>query len=163
MLSIKKSAQTKKPVRVIRGYKLPSKYAPVEGYRYDGLYVVEKAWMAKGLTKGLLVCRYAFRRLEGQGELQERSEEEMVEADEDQQDATKTEEPEKVCSFVKNEVVTSEKKKKRTRGGEVESVALKQVEDIKEDVVEDTDAPIRKRARKFVGVVLSTVRKALVA
>ncbi|EEB96839.1 hypothetical protein MPER_03950, partial [Moniliophthora perniciosa FA553] len=34
------SSETKKPVRVIRGYKLDSKYAPYEGY--DGLYVVEK-------------------------------------------------------------------------------------------------------------------------
>ncbi|KZT02748.1 uncharacterized protein LAESUDRAFT_738628 [Laetiporus sulphureus 93-53] len=36
------SCQTKKPVRVIRGYKLNSPYAPSEGYRYDGLYTVEK-------------------------------------------------------------------------------------------------------------------------
>jgi E3 ubiquitin-protein ligase UHRF1 len=56
-------------VRVIRGYKLPSPYAPLEGYRYDGLYIVEKAWMGKGLTKGLMVCRYAFKRVPGQPEL----------------------------------------------------------------------------------------------
>ena len=37
-----KSSETKKPVRVIRGFKSTSKYAPTEGYRYDGLYVVEK-------------------------------------------------------------------------------------------------------------------------
>jgi E3 ubiquitin-protein ligase UHRF1 len=67
--AIKRSAETKKPVRVIRGYKLPSPYAPVEGYRYDGLYIVEKAWMGKGLTKGLKVCRYAFKRVEGQPDL----------------------------------------------------------------------------------------------
>lgn len=35
------SAQTKKPVRVVRGYKSSSDFAPVEGYRYDGLYTVE--------------------------------------------------------------------------------------------------------------------------
>jgi len=67
--AIKRSAETKKPIRVIRGYKLPSPYAPVEGYRYDGLYIVEKAWMGKGLTKGLKVCRYAFKRVEGQPDL----------------------------------------------------------------------------------------------
>lgn len=79
--AIKRSAQTKKPVRVIRGYKLPSPYAPVEGYRYDGLYVVEKAWMAKGLTKGLKVCRYAFKRMDGQPPLPERDlEKELQEA-----------------------------------------------------------------------------------
>lgn len=37
------SSQTKKPIRVVRGYKLHSEYAPVEGYRYDGLYTVEQA------------------------------------------------------------------------------------------------------------------------
>jgi E3 ubiquitin-protein ligase UHRF1 len=30
---------------------------------------VEKAWMAKGLTKGLMVCRYAFKRVPGQPDL----------------------------------------------------------------------------------------------
>ena len=32
-----KSVETKIPVRVIRGYKLPSPFAPDEGYRYDGM------------------------------------------------------------------------------------------------------------------------------
>ncbi len=36
------SAETKRPVRVIRGPNKHSKYAPAAGYRYDGLYVVEK-------------------------------------------------------------------------------------------------------------------------
>ncbi|KAK2461892.1 hypothetical protein APHAL10511_006355 [Amanita phalloides] len=68
-----KSVETKKPVRVIRGFKLKSKYAPSEGYRYDGLYSVEKAWMEKGLnSKGYLVCKYAFKRLAGQPPIPER-------------------------------------------------------------------------------------------
>lgn len=29
--------ETKNPVRVIRGYKLASPFAPEEGYRYDGM------------------------------------------------------------------------------------------------------------------------------
>ncbi|TFK41127.1 PUA-like domain-containing protein [Crucibulum laeve] len=67
---LKRSSETKKPVRVIRGFKLKSKYAPSEGYRYDGLYTVEKAWMEKGLNaKGYLVCKYAFKRLSGQAAL----------------------------------------------------------------------------------------------
>ncbi|KAH6917353.1 PUA-like domain-containing protein [Coprinopsis sp. MPI-PUGE-AT-0042] len=62
-----KSSETKKPVRVIRGFKLKSKYAPYEGYRYDGLYVVERAWMARGNNpKGFQVCKYAFKRLPDQ-------------------------------------------------------------------------------------------------
>ncbi|EKD05383.1 hypothetical protein A1Q2_00342 [Trichosporon asahii var. asahii CBS 8904] len=66
MLTEQRSAETRKPVRVIRGFKLDSKYAPATGYRYDGLYVVEKAYMTRGLTKGFLVCKYAFKRLPGQ-------------------------------------------------------------------------------------------------
>ncbi|WVQ95618.1 hypothetical protein IAU59_002716 [Kwoniella sp. CBS 9459] len=81
--ALKRSAETKLPVRVIRGFKLPSPYAPETGYRYDGLYVVEKAWMARGLTKGLKVCRYAFKRVQGQGELPVRSEDEDDDQDED--------------------------------------------------------------------------------
>ncbi|TYJ51728.1 hypothetical protein B9479_007680 [Cryptococcus floricola] len=69
--ALKRSAERKKPVRVVRGYKLQSKYAPVTGYRYDGLYIVEKAWMSKGLTNGLMVCRYAFKRMDGQPPLPE--------------------------------------------------------------------------------------------
>ncbi|KAF4605246.1 hypothetical protein EYR40_004029 [Pleurotus pulmonarius] len=71
-ISFLKSSETRKPVRVIRGYKLKSKYAPSEGYRYDGLYVVEKAWMERGL-QGFLVCKYAFKRLPNQPPLPVRS------------------------------------------------------------------------------------------
>ncbi|KLT44853.1 hypothetical protein CC85DRAFT_306983 [Cutaneotrichosporon oleaginosum] len=60
--ALKTSAETKNPVRVIRGFKLESPYAPSEGYRYDGLYIVERAWMAPGLTRGL-------KRLPGQAPL----------------------------------------------------------------------------------------------
>jgi E3 ubiquitin-protein ligase UHRF1 len=68
---------------VIRGFKLPSPYAPPEGYRYDGLYIVEKAWMGKGLTRGLKVCRYAFKRIDGQPPLPERDvEQELKDLDE---------------------------------------------------------------------------------
>lgn len=65
--ALKRSVETGKPVRVIRGYKLQSKYGPSEGYRYDGLYVVKKYWREKGLGKGgHLVCKFAFVRIEGQ-------------------------------------------------------------------------------------------------
>ncbi|KAI0361652.1 hypothetical protein OH77DRAFT_1508535 [Trametes cingulata] len=69
--ALKKSCETKKPIRVIRGYKLDSPFAPAEGYRYDGLYTVEKAWMERGLNpKGYLVCKFALKRLPGQAPLQ---------------------------------------------------------------------------------------------
>ncbi|RDB28964.1 E3 ubiquitin-protein ligase ORTHRUS 5 [Hypsizygus marmoreus] len=65
--ALKRSSETGNPVRVIRGFKLKSRYAPSEGYRYDGLYKVEKAWMEKGLNpKGYLVCKFAFKRIPGQ-------------------------------------------------------------------------------------------------
>jgi E3 ubiquitin-protein ligase UHRF1 len=41
-LLLKASVDTQNPVRVIRGFKLPSPYAPKTGYRYDGLYLVKK-------------------------------------------------------------------------------------------------------------------------
>ncbi|KAH9061007.1 PUA-like domain-containing protein [Lactarius vividus] len=69
--ALKISSETRKPVRVIRGFKLPSPYAPFEGYRYDGLYTVEEAWMEQGLNDGgYLVCKFAFRRVPGQPPLQ---------------------------------------------------------------------------------------------
>ncbi|KAJ3526876.1 hypothetical protein NMY22_g9996 [Coprinellus aureogranulatus] len=71
------SSRTRKPVRVIRGFKVKSKYAPTKGYRYDGLYVVERAWMEIGLG-GYEVCRYALTRLPNQPPLPVRDEEQGV-------------------------------------------------------------------------------------
>ena len=45
------------PVRVIRGFKLKSPYAPPSGYRYDGLYSVERCWREPS-RHGPLVCRF---------------------------------------------------------------------------------------------------------
>lgn len=66
--ALKRSAETKKPVRVVRGYKNSTKWAPVEGYVYSGLYRVERAWMAQGLS-GFKICRYALKRIRGQAPL----------------------------------------------------------------------------------------------
>lgn len=43
-LGLHRSMTLGRPVRVIRGARLDSPYAPREGYRYDGLYRVEDAW-----------------------------------------------------------------------------------------------------------------------
>lgn len=64
-LALKRSAETGRPVRVIRGFKNPSPFAPATGYVYSGLYVCQKAWMGVGAT-GFKVCRYAFVRMPGQ-------------------------------------------------------------------------------------------------
>jgi E3 ubiquitin-protein ligase UHRF1 len=52
-----------KPVRVVRNYKLRkhSKYAPVDGNRYDGIYKVVKYYPQKGKS-GFVVWRYLLRR-----------------------------------------------------------------------------------------------------
>lgn len=63
--ALKISCETSKPVRVIRGYNLNNEYSPEEGYRYDGLYTVEKWWEEIGLA-GFRVYKYAFKRIPGQ-------------------------------------------------------------------------------------------------
>jgi putative restriction endonuclease len=44
-------------VRVIRGSGRHSSFAPPAGYRYDGLFRVERYWQERG-RDGFLVCRY---------------------------------------------------------------------------------------------------------
>lgn len=41
--ALKRSVDLKKPIRVLRGFKGKSAFAPEEGYRYDGLYIATKA------------------------------------------------------------------------------------------------------------------------
>lgn len=62
------------PIRVLRGFfkksnkgghKESSPWAPKVGYRYDGLYKIEKLWMERGLS-GFQVCKFALKRLPGQ-------------------------------------------------------------------------------------------------
>ncbi|TCD63936.1 hypothetical protein EIP91_004746 [Steccherinum ochraceum] len=62
------SSKTGRPVRVVRGYKLMSIYAPPDGYRYDGLYRVVEAKLVVGKS-GFKVCQFKFERLPGQGSL----------------------------------------------------------------------------------------------
>ncbi|XP_033109775.1 E3 ubiquitin-protein ligase ORTHRUS 2-like [Anneissia japonica] len=64
-LALSRNAENGRPVRVIRGYKLDSPFAPDDGYRYDGLYKVEKYWFTTGLS-GFGVFKYALRRIEDQ-------------------------------------------------------------------------------------------------
>ncbi|KAI8907053.1 histone-lysine N-methyltransferase, partial [Powellomyces hirtus] len=86
-LAMWKSAETGTTVRVVRGYKLDSPYAPLEGYRYDGLYKVEKAWSETGLA-GYLVYKFALKRLPGQPPLPVRTQEpDSEDGDEQQSDA----------------------------------------------------------------------------
>ncbi|CAG8436414.1 2708_t:CDS:2 [Ambispora gerdemannii] len=52
------------PIRVVRGEKLKKhspKYAPEQGYRYDGVYKLVKYWKETGST-GFLVWRFLMRR-----------------------------------------------------------------------------------------------------
>jgi putative restriction endonuclease len=52
------------PVRVIRGHKLDSVYAPEEGFRYDGLHSVVRYWREPGRS-GFQVCRFRMERISG--------------------------------------------------------------------------------------------------
>ncbi|KAH9475259.1 E3 ubiquitin-protein ligase UHRF1 [Psilocybe cubensis] len=61
-----RSFETKRPVRVVRGFKPNSVYAPAQGYRYDGMYVVENAYMSKSKETGYMICTYELRRVPGQ-------------------------------------------------------------------------------------------------
>ena len=53
------------PVRVVRGPKLTSPYAPTGGYRYDGLYAIEDYWEDRGKA-GFVIWRFRLRRSQGQ-------------------------------------------------------------------------------------------------
>lgn len=57
------------PTRVIRGSHKGSIYGPEEGYRYDGLFRVEKYWKEKGIS-GFIVWRFRLRKIEGELEKQ---------------------------------------------------------------------------------------------
>ncbi len=52
------------PVRVIRGPRKNDKHAPSSGYRYDGLFQVEKFWQRRGLSK-FQVCLYRLVKVAG--------------------------------------------------------------------------------------------------
>ncbi|KAF6030918.1 hypothetical protein EB796_010774 [Bugula neritina] len=64
-LALSQSVKTGNPVRVIRGYKLPTVFAPDTGYRYDGLYTVTKCWYGTGAS-GFGVWKFALKRCPGQ-------------------------------------------------------------------------------------------------
>ncbi|MEX1079512.1 MAG: YDG/SRA domain-containing protein [Homoserinimonas sp.] len=53
------------PVRVIRGSKLPSPYAPPVGYRYAGLYLVTSYWHQQN-PDGFTLMRYTLERVSEQ-------------------------------------------------------------------------------------------------
>ncbi|CBQ70062.1 conserved hypothetical protein [Sporisorium reilianum SRZ2] len=66
--ALRRSVETGRPVRVVRGWKAGGRYAPPEGYVYCGLYRVERAWMERGAS-GWAVCKFQFTRLGGQDPL----------------------------------------------------------------------------------------------
>lgn len=47
------------PVRVVRGTTPDAPYAPAEGYRYDGLYSVERYWRDRGKA-GFIIWRFSL-------------------------------------------------------------------------------------------------------
>ncbi len=61
-LALALNAEHGLPVRVIRGARHLSPYAPEVGYRYDGLYIVEDYWQEVG-TSGFLIWRFRLRKM----------------------------------------------------------------------------------------------------
>ncbi|KAJ7275043.1 PUA-like domain-containing protein [Mycena rebaudengoi] len=61
--ALKQSVLSKLPVRVIRGPEGNVNYAPLAGYRYDGLYDVVNATMETGKA-GFKMCKFELRRCE---------------------------------------------------------------------------------------------------
>lgn len=59
------SVTSGQPIRLMRGFKNQSAWAPVSGYRYDGLYQACKAWEDIS-PEGFKICRVALVRLPGQ-------------------------------------------------------------------------------------------------
>lgn len=51
------------PIRVIRGANKHSKFAPAQGYRYDGLYKIDDYWHEKGKS-GFLVWKFRLVKLD---------------------------------------------------------------------------------------------------
>ncbi|KAJ7668893.1 PUA-like domain-containing protein [Mycena rosella] len=62
---LQKSCDKGNHVRVVRGPNSNSPWAPMQGYRYDGLYTVTEAWEDKGI-EGFKVCKFRFVRNPGQ-------------------------------------------------------------------------------------------------
>ena len=56
-MSLVTSCNNGTPVRVIRGANHKSSLSPVTGYRYDGLFRVERYWKDTG-KNGFAICRY---------------------------------------------------------------------------------------------------------
>lgn len=62
-LALAKSEIDGLPVRVIRGADKKNPYAPVAGYRYDGLYLVDSHWHEIGKS-GFLIYRFKLVKLD---------------------------------------------------------------------------------------------------
>ncbi|KAJ7151114.1 PUA-like domain-containing protein [Mycena filopes] len=66
--ALSENVKTKNPVRVTRGPDGHINYSPLQGYRYDGLYTVERAYMEEGKA-GFKMCKFELRRMPDQDAL----------------------------------------------------------------------------------------------
>ena len=64
-ISFIRSMERGQPIRVLRGYKVPSPYQPVSGYRYDGLYNVIDWWPIRD-ANGFKLYQFMLQRVPGQ-------------------------------------------------------------------------------------------------
>ncbi|KAK0473094.1 PUA-like domain-containing protein [Armillaria novae-zelandiae] len=63
--ALQNAMRSGEPIRVIRGYKLNSKYAPRNGFRYDGLYIVIGCYEIRDGI-GYRIILFKLERLPGQ-------------------------------------------------------------------------------------------------
>lgn len=68
--ALRRSYETQRPVRVIRGFKSDPRFAPSKGYRYDGLYKVTECRNDIGKS-GFMICRVVLKREPNQPPLPE--------------------------------------------------------------------------------------------
>lgn len=59
--ALRRNAETGLPVRVIRGWRAKNRFSPPIGFRYEGLYLVTDARLAKS-TDGPTICQFVLER-----------------------------------------------------------------------------------------------------
>ncbi|GAA5959852.1 hypothetical protein JCM3765_000620 [Sporobolomyces pararoseus] len=142
--SLLRSVETKKPIRVLRGFKGKSAFAPEEGYRYDGLYIATKAWKDVG-ESGFKVCRIALVRLPGQPRIpvQKAREKEIENLEELESGAGVTEAP--VAPADKNSSTSEDEEEEEEEQEEEEEAASAIVDKTPADTTPSTVPKTSKR------------------
>ncbi|GAA5857126.1 hypothetical protein JCM8547_007975 [Rhodosporidiobolus lusitaniae] len=138
-----RSVKSGKPIRVLRGVKGKSIYAPKEGYRYDGLYVAVKSWQDVATDSKFKICRIALVRQPGQPPIptqgNKAEEDEKASSSSDDEAAS---EAESVESMSKTSPEPLPSPSKRKRAGKEESA------EGEEEAEQEAVSPKRRRTSR---------------